>query len=281
MNSMPLSRMMELEEIGPDLLYDRIAFLAERCRIMAAWRERELVRKLRGKAPVLCTDVQRITANWRHASRVLNVPILHAVTVDAASGYVVAPTMDYDPDTEPGDADRLMASVRDDALPRAWRRYGRVWGYDDYRRSLVAGASMTLTPEERFLSDNAFDIPGRGARVRADLFQAAHMMRLRRLTGTRWTRLLHCIEGDTGLAKMTCLFNAEAIIEGRAHVADVRFTKELGNRKRNKLVLQGGADRKTDIARLGALMTEAAARSDLYLGDGRACRGAPPRALRR
>lgn len=83
-----LRRIMEIADIPASRLYHRIEFLAVQCRAMAAHKDRGLARKLEGRNIALSTDVQTILANWLRADRILNVPVLHAVTVERDSGYV-------------------------------------------------------------------------------------------------------------------------------------------------------------------------------------------------
>ena len=96
-----------------------------------------------------------------------------------------------------------------------------------------------LSEEERHFAGNAFDLPGSGARVRGDIFQAAHMMLVKKLVGKDFRELLLCVDGDTGLAKLTNALFANDIMDGRVHVADIRFSKGLGNRKREQLWNEG------------------------------------------
>lgn len=88
-NAVGLRRIMEIADIPASRLYHRIEFLADQCRVMAAHKDRGLAGKLEGRNIALSTDVQTILANWLRADRILNVPVLHAVTVERDSGYVV------------------------------------------------------------------------------------------------------------------------------------------------------------------------------------------------
>ena len=245
---------MEIADVPADRLYNRIDFLARQCRDFSAHKDKKLWRGFAGRNRVLSTDVQTILANWRHANRVLNVPIHHAVTVDRDTGYVVAVTTDFDPETDAIEIEREMILVDDFDLPRAWRLHGRVWAYDEYRQSVLKGARSVLTEEEKLISSDTFDLPGVGSRVRGDIFQAAHVMMVKKLVGTEYRQLLHCVDGDSGLAKLSASFFAEDVLAGRMHVADVRFRKELGNRKRNNLVQLGKEALEKDLAAHAQLM---------------------------
>ncbi|WP_276717026.1 hypothetical protein [Pseudooceanicola nitratireducens] len=258
-NNVPLRRIMEIAEVPADRLYNRIEFLAQQCRDFAAHKDKNLWKCFNGQDRVLSTDVQAILANWRHAKRILNVPIHHAVTVERDTGYVVAATTDYDAVEDPVEIEREMHRLGDFADPRAWRRHGRVWAYDEYRDSLVRGIQSLLSEEKKAFSSNTFDIPGKGARVRGDIFQAAHVMLVKKLIGSGYDQLLHCVDGDKGLAKLSASIFAKEVLAGRMHVADVHFTKELGNRKRDKLVRVGEAAMAADQVILGQLAATAGA----------------------
>lgn len=247
-NNVPLRRIMEISGVPADRLYRRIDFLYHQCRDFAAHKDRNLRKAFAGRNRVISFDVQTILANWRHAHRVLNVPVHHAVTVDKQSGYVIAATTDFDPETNAVDIEREMYQVDDFYLPRAWRLHGRVWAFDEYRDSVLRGVKNLLTKEEKVLSGNSFDLPGEGARVRGDIFQAAHIMMVKNLIGSDYRQLLLCVDGDSGLAHIANMLFARGVIAGNTHVADVRFTKGLGNRKRVALTNEGDALKQTDVA---------------------------------
>ncbi len=257
-NNMPLRRIVEATGVPADRLYRRIEFLADQCRDFSGHKDRSLKNCFSGRNGVLATDVQTILANWRHADRILNVPIRHVATVDRDSGFVVAMTTDFDSETDPIEVDQAMLSSGCGSLPRAYRKHGRTWGFEEYQDSLVRGISSYLTPQEKLLSSNTFDIPGRGSRIRGDIFQLAHMMLVKHQIGPHYRQILHCFDGDMGLAKLTAAIYPRDVVEGRVNIADISFTKELGNRKRNKLVEQGDIARNADQLELARQMKTAA-----------------------
>lgn len=211
---------------------------------------------------MIATDVQTILVNWRHADRVLNVPIQHAVTSERSSGYIIAATTDYDEHTDPVVAEEELLSSGDFMWPRAWRINGRTWTLKEREDSSFRGASNLLAPEERKLT-NSYDLPGKGYRVRADIFQIAYLMLVRKLIGRDFNRLLACIDGEAGLARIASLLFAKDVLEGRVHVADVRFDKDLGNRKREQRVREGERVLVADRIALGSLMNIASNAYDL------------------
>ena len=253
-NNVPLRRIMEISGVPADRLYRRIDFLYHQCRDFSARKDRNLRKGFAGRNRVVAFDVQTILANWRHAHRVLNVPVHHAVTVDKQTGYVIAATTDFDPGTDAVDIEREMYQVDDFDLPRAWRLHGRVWAYGEYRDSVLRGVNNLLTEGEKALSGNTFDLPGEGSRVRGDIFQAAHIMMVKKLIGSDYRQLLLCVDGDSGLAHIANMLFANDVMAGKAHVADVRFTKGLRNRRRVTLTNEGEAVRQLDVSAHQKLM---------------------------
>ena len=109
--------------------------------------------------------------------------------------YIIAPVDRLEvPDSI--EIEREVISVDDFDLPRAWRLHGRVWAYNEYRQSVLKGVQSVLTEEEKLISSDTFDLPGSGSRVRGDIFQAAHVMMVKKLVGSEYHQLLHCVDGD-------------------------------------------------------------------------------------
>ena len=93
--------------------------------------------------------------------------------------------------------------------------------------------------------------------MRGDIFRAAHVMMVKKLVGSEHRQLLHCVNGDSRLAKLSASLFADDVISLRMHVADVRFRKELGNRKRKNLAQLGERALEEDLAAHAQLMEAA------------------------
>ncbi|WP_209360462.1 hypothetical protein [Sagittula salina] len=78
-----------------------------------------------------------------------------------------------------------------------------------------------------------------------------------KLIGFEYRQLLLCVDGDSGLAHIANMLFANDVISGKTHVADVRFTKGLGNRKRVTLTNEGEALRQLDVSAHQKLMDTA------------------------
>ena len=127
-SNVPFRRLLEIAGISADRLYRWIEFLADQCRLFSAHRQRRLHKAFAGRNRIVATDVQTILVNWRHAERILNVPILHAVTSDRSSGFIMAATTDYDEEADPAEAEQEFIMVGTSGFPEPgvrMRAHGR------------------------------------------------------------------------------------------------------------------------------------------------------------
>jgi hypothetical protein len=263
-NNVPLRRIREIADIPADRLYNRIDFLADQCTRMAGHKEREPGESA-DRHRVLSCDIQMILANWERNGQVDTVPVYHAATVERSSSYIIAATTDYDPDTDPRETERAMLINGDFFVPRAWRECARTWTYSEYVDSITRGATNQPAPPGP--PPNHITLPGTGSRIRAETFQTAHMMLVKKLVGQDFHKLHVCIDGDTGFGSLTCMLFAGDIMAGRVNVAVVRFRKGLGNSKREQRVAIGESTKDRDSLHLAQLMQIAKAAYGLKAKD--------------
>ena len=159
-------------------LYAKVDFIYRQCLAMAAQRERVLPACLSGDRPVLATDAQTILLNWPVRGRRGTVPLLHMSTVHKGSQFVVASTVDYDPDVSVEDVDKAMESCGDFFKPRSMRQHARLWSEREYRDAVMRGLPGFFGPED-MASGGRLKLPGKGARVCGDAFMYAHIMLVR------------------------------------------------------------------------------------------------------
>ncbi|MGI1662381.1 transposase [Palleronia sp. KMU-117] len=264
-NNVPLRRIREISDIPADRLYHRIDFLADQCRRMAGYKEQNLAKAFADRHRVLSCDVQMLLANWERNGSVDTVPVYHAATVERSTSYIVASTTDYDPDLDPQETERAMLINGDFFVPRAWRDCARTWTYSEYVDSITRGATNQPTPPGP--PPNHITLPGKGSRIRAETFQTAHMMLVKKLVGQDFHKLHICIDGDTGFGALACMLFAGDIMAGRVNVAVVRFRKALGNSKREQRVLVGESLKNRDSLHLAQLMQIAKAAYGLRAND--------------
>lgn len=103
------------------------------------------------------------------------MPLLHMSTVHKGSQFVVASTVDYDPDVSVEDVDKVMESCGDFLKPRSMRQNARLWSEREYRDAVMRGLPGFFGPED-MASGGRLKLPGKGSRVRGDAFMYAHVM---------------------------------------------------------------------------------------------------------
>ncbi|WP_147094954.1 hypothetical protein [Roseovarius sp. TE539] len=238
LNKMPFSRLCEVGDVSFKHINARIDFLDKQCRAFAAEREERLPECFRGRSPVFSTDVQTFLINWPVKSRRGTIPMLHTATVHKGSQFVVAATMDYDPDVDPRELQERMEEIGDFAKPRSMREHGRLWAYDEYLDSVKRELHGVFSKEDLAAGGDLM-LPGRGSRVRADAAMYAHLMLVRRKIGNEFRRANFCIDADAGFAQALCALAVDDIKAGRVNVAEVSFLKGLSNDKRMDYAQKG------------------------------------------
>lgn len=148
-NKVPLSRICEINGVTFPQIYSKVDFIYRQCLAMAANREGDLARCLARKDHFFATDAQTVLLNWPVRARRRTVPLLQMSTVHAASQFVVASTVDYDPDVAVEDVDEAMFRCGDFLLPRAMRRHARLWSERDIWTPCCAACPDFLTQKTR------------------------------------------------------------------------------------------------------------------------------------
>lgn len=249
-NKVPLSRICEINGVTFPQIYSKVDFIYRQCLAMASNREGDLARCLSGKDQFFATDAQTILLNWPVRGRRGTVPLLQMSTVHAASQFVVASTVDYDPDVAVEDVDEAMFRCGDFLLPRAMRRHARLWSEREYMDAMLRSLPGFFNAEDP-MTGGKMKLPGKGSRVRNDAFMYAHVMLVRKLTGQGLRQANYSVDADSGLAAAFCAINVDMVREGRANVTEVRFEKGLTNDERSTLARMG-TDAFYDLARLHA-----------------------------
>lgn len=237
-NKVPLSRICEINGVTFPQIYAKIDFIYRQCLAVAADRETALPRSLSGEDHLFATDAQTILLNWPVRGRRGTVPLLHMSTVHNGTQFVVASTVDYDPDVSPEDVDEAMSACGDFLLPRSMRRHARLWSEREYVSSVMRGLPGLFTPEDQ-AAGGMFKLPGKGSRVRGDVFTYAHVMLVRRMIGREMRSATFCVDMDSGLSAAFCATGVEAVKAGKAHVVEVSFAKGLTNDERSGLAKLG------------------------------------------
>lgn len=254
-NKAPLNRLAEMAGVTFPHIYEKIDYLYEQCLIFAGEREQRLERCFADRSVYFSTDVQTFLVNWPYKKKRGTVPLLHMATVDRWSQFVVAATVDYDPDVSPDDLEEKMQAAGDFAKTRPMRAYGRLWPRSEYEDSLIRGLPESFTDEDRAIGGK-LHLPGKGSRVRGDIFTYAHMMLVRSLVGRKFWRCTFVIDAEAGLGNAIVALTANDIRAKRVNVAEVYFEKGMIDDDRRKLVAVAERTRNIQRALLGSLITD-------------------------
>lgn len=247
MNKMPIRRMAEVLGVTPTHIYSKIDFLAEQCRAFAAHRERKLADCFAGTRPIFATDAQVILVNWPVRKRRGTIPLLHMATVHQGSQFVMASTVDFDPEVSMEAVEEEMQLSGDFTLPRSMRRQARVWSASEYLQ-MVLGLNRSLRSEDDMMVGGSWHLPAVGARVRTDIFMYAHMMLVKKLIGREYGGAFFCLDAESGLAAATSAVFMPEVAEGRVDIAEVTFTKGETNDRRQELSSEGKLNRDALLA---------------------------------
>lgn len=227
-NKVPLSRICELHDVSMKQVHAKIDFLSEQATAFAFEREQRLAECFADRSPYFATDIQTILVNWPVKSRRGTVPLLHMATVHKFSQFVVAATVDFDPDVSPDEVEKMMTEAGDFRLPRSMRKHARLWARSEYQDTLMRSQNSRFSKDD-IATAGRLELPGRGSRLRGDAFMFAHMMLVKKLIGEQFRRANYCIDAEAGLAAYVCALNVDLVKSGRVNVAEVSFKKALTN----------------------------------------------------
>jgi transposase-like protein len=254
-NKGPINRIAEVAGVEFTHIYEKIDYLYEQCLIFAGEREQRLSKCFRDRSVYLSTDVQTLLVNWPVKSRRGTIPLLHMATVERWSQFVVAATIDYDPDISPAEAERLHVEAGDAQKTRPMRTHARLWPLSEYQDSLLRGLGSHFTQEDRAVGGE-LRLPGTGSRVRGDVFSYAHMMLVRKLVGQDFRRCTFVIDAEAGLGNGIAALALRDIVAGRVDICEVAFAKGLTNDVRLELAAEGNRIREEQKALLAEEIAE-------------------------
>ncbi len=250
-NKMAMSRLCEAAQVTFPHIHSKIDFLFNQCLAFAGEREARLHQCFEGKEPFFSTDAQTILVNWPIRNRRGTVPLLHMATVHKSSQFVVAATIDYDPDVDPDELEKAMDAAGDFARPRSMRRFARLWPASEYRASVSKRLPHIFTRED-LAAGGKYELPGRGSRVRGDIFHYAHMMLVRKLVGRSYRVANFCVDAESGLANAIAALSVDEVKRGRVNIAEISFSKGLTNDERAALAVEGRKRYREELKRFAA-----------------------------
>lgn len=132
MNHVPFRRILEIEDIKFQTLYDKIDYIENRCIKYLQHKEIEFFQNNKLERLYLGCDQQFFTLNWTSTYDKRNI-ILHAVaTCDNDYRYCFGMNLNYDPNVNIDDVNSHAAEINENLVPAAYRLYSRIWTESDY-----------------------------------------------------------------------------------------------------------------------------------------------------
>jgi transposase-like protein len=123
-NKVPLNRILELNEITPKVLYNKIDYFYKQCRKFARAKNKHIAKQNLGSLR-LSSDRQYYITNWRKSGDKRNVMLYNLSTTDEVSSYVFLSSLNFDPEAVVKDINQLALNNGDYGLPIAWRRFAK------------------------------------------------------------------------------------------------------------------------------------------------------------
>jgi len=120
-------------------------------------------------------------------------------TLHAASRFVVASAVNYDPGVAGEDVDEAMFRCGDFLLPRAMRKHARLWSEREYRDVMLRSLPGLFNTED-LMTGGKIKLPGQRVRIRNDAFMYAHVILVRKLTGQRRRQATYSVNAGSSLA---------------------------------------------------------------------------------
>ena len=131
LNKSPLKRICEVTKITMSTLYGKIDFIHQQCLAFVAEHERRIP-ELSLKRLYLSVDRQEYSVNWKQANDKRNIIIQALGCADNRSSYVFGMQVNYDASLDPKAINREAFNCGDMLLKPAYRRFARLWLYQDY-----------------------------------------------------------------------------------------------------------------------------------------------------
>lgn len=240
-NKVPMRRILEVAEVGPQTLYRKIEFFEQQCLTFAAAHESQLATMEFGHLD-LATDRQDYLVNWGSHLNRLSFMIRAVATAERRSGFVLGIHPNFDPGIGAVEVEH-MARLNGDVAREPYARQGsRFWLLSDYvrtadRREENAARSGAEAQDHRtrarsFDSADPFDehfvqtAPSRGVQVRQEYVLMAHFLLLEEFF-RRARRITLFMDQDAGLRTAALVGFKERIRRGDLEAFHVRSEKEL------------------------------------------------------
>lgn len=134
-NTVPIRRIIKLLGISTSVLYDRIDFIYEQCRMFAGERERTLIDRTDLGRRRISVDRQKLMVNWSSKKQRRNTTILSMASADQDTGYIYGTHLNFDEEMDDAAVSKDLVRFGDHHLAQPFRRYARIWLERDYERA--------------------------------------------------------------------------------------------------------------------------------------------------
>lgn len=138
----PIKRIIEHLNIGPQTFYNKIDFLYEQFINFAYQRERKLFDRMSFRRLYISADQQDLMMNWTDRKVRRNIVFKAAGAADNESGYVFASFINYDPSLDRIEIEKEAALIGDNEKKPPFRKFARVWLFNDYEKASSAPKTM-------------------------------------------------------------------------------------------------------------------------------------------
>ncbi|NTG25504.1 IS1 family transposase [Agrobacterium rhizogenes] len=236
-----LSKIAEITGLAPKTVYDKIDFLHAQCTKFLADRERRFpeisFRHLR-----IATDMQDYMVNWPTKAMRKTIQFRAIASSCLDSGYVFGCHPQIDTRFDTNTIQEAVDACGDLDLSPPFRRYARLWNYEDY------GNALQLTPEafkparedqdgpEHMTVDR--QLPKQGSMIHIDYLMFGHFMYLHALLGKKTGSVHFSLDADPGLANACLSAWKDKCIDGKVDVAILRCNKSATIDEKNAAILE-------------------------------------------
>ena len=239
-NKLPMRRICEVADVGPETLYTKLRFLQERCVSFLRVVEGPL---LSGKSLpnlLLSVDRQDYLINWGTNEDRRNIRLHGLGSADNRTGFVFGMHLDYDSTLDPGQIEIDAKDVGDYNFEPAFRQHARLWLKQDWNdptlqynrrktratREGVPVSSIAATDLAARWDGDDSKLPGRGMKVRSEYTMLAHFELLAQLTAGSPSVLLY-LDQDAGMRSACHVGFLDRIRAGTAETFFVRIRKDM------------------------------------------------------
>lgn len=192
-NKVPMRRICEVLELNPATLYSKLSYLAEAAiQHASVHEERLLSESFRLRRAYISADRQDYLLNWGTQLDRRYTTLGAIGAVENTTGYILALELNFDPNCNPQDVEANAIFAGDYEVPRAYRRYGRLWLRKDYEKKSDADQVETIRPIDESKP------PTLGMQVHLGDMQYGVFFHLRRLL-QRVEKIRFFLDGDPGL----------------------------------------------------------------------------------